>query len=283
MPLNTFAYLSILCSQIFFLRRFGGLRRSRPLASEYQGFYQEAGQVVLERPLDACNMSLQQLPTELVLAVGENLDTKELASLVRTARRYHYILTTALYESAVTLTPAQDDDPEKSYYFPKRGGRKIVDFAWTKGDGPVDWRTEPALEYFKSKDCSLFTAWDSEGATGFHHLAAKGASAVLDILRQKGANIDAVMAGEYTPLAWMFHKMVATNWGNYKPLIQWFLDHGTNVLVQNEHGQTLLVEAAKTAPPCVVSSIIKKIKAANGNVCYSWCCPSNLPLSNSLN
>jgi hypothetical protein len=225
-------------------------------------------------------MSLQQLPTELVLAVAEYLGTKELASLVRSARRYHYILTTTLYESAVTLTPASDDDPQKTYYFPRRGGRKIVDFGWTTSDRPVDWKSEPVLDYFKSKDRSLFTAWDSNGATGFHHLAAKGAFAVLDILRQEGADIDAVMAGQYTPLAWMFHKMVAANWDNYVPLIQWFLEQGTNVLVQNERGRTLLVEAAKTAPAYVVSSIIEKIKAANGNVCYSWCCSSSLLLSN---
>ncbi|KAL1960925.1 hypothetical protein VTO42DRAFT_5909 [Malbranchea cinnamomea] len=217
-------------------------------------------------------MCLQQIPPEMILAVAEFLEVKDIASLILTARRFSRILTVTLYNSALTYRRVYSEDEfvkehgECSYRRPRTGERVLVDFDLSTIEYADRWKSEHVLEFFQTKDVEVFTAWDVTGIPLLHRLATKGAYFVIKTLLERGADVNAQAMGRYTPLSWMATFLRTEDWEPRMPLVQLLVEYGADPLVENSVGQTVFFPVARYAPGRVVKYFLDLMLDAGGDV-----------------
>lgn len=194
-------------------------------------------------------MELLVLPSELLLAVAEDLGPKDVNSLLRSSRYLSSLLTPLLYKLGL-----EDKD-----------GMSALSWAAMKGH-------ESLTRFILSKpDAYDIDAQDSTrlGLTALHRAANGGHKAIVRLLLEHGASVDIHDKHQQTPLVWCSYGMTdvvrllldygadvdarnrvrATRlqravWSNDLEMVRLLLEKGANILSRGQFGRTVFDDAA---------------------------------------
>lgn len=167
--------------------------------------------------------SLLSFPNELILLVAENLDLKNLNSLIQTSRRLASLLTPNLHHLAV-----QDSDAGWWFPFP------VLHWAALKG---YEGLARILLE--KGLDADLRTT--PQGKTALHFAALKGDESIIRLLLDKGAKAD------MQDISYGFSPLHIAALEGHEAVVRLLLDRGADVSIGDNTGRTALALAARYA------------------------------------
>jgi ankyrin len=213
---------------------------------------------------------MHQLPAEVVAHIGQFLDQRDLASLVRVAKRYHLLLTADLYDSAIeyidpSLKLIVDTDLRPlDFSLPKPWfGYKHTVVRCAK-----HWKSGPIQDYFSKKPlddimapymediCSVYEI----GETLLHQFAMTNNLELTTMLLERGANIETRTALKMTALHYAISKAASI------PMIQLLLDFGANIMAQADRLESAMSLAASCGSTEVVKLVMEAMKAVGGEV-----------------
>ena len=212
-------------------------------------------------------MSLNTVPNELILYMGEFFTKSSLNVLIQTQRRFATLLTPHLYNDEIRFLARYpemyDDYPDLSVAPPLR----CLDCA-------PRWRSENILCYLRNLPCDTFELADTCGCTLLHHIAMKGNAKLMEIFLAKGADIEARDRGNQTPL------LRAVSRPN-EELVDALLHAGADATVSHMENISVLVSAilhGRSLP--VVKRVIQSLEVTSDDIFAP--CTSSEVLSRSI-
>jgi len=198
-------------------------------------------------------MSLNTVPNELILYMGEFFTKSSLNVLIQTQRRFATLLTPQLYNDEIRFLARHpemyDDYPDPGVAPPLR----CLDCA-------PRWRSENILCYLRNLPCDIFELTDTRGCTLLHHIAMKGNAKLMEIFLAKGADIEARDGGNQTPL---LRAVSAPN----EELVDALLHAGADATVSHANNISVLVAAilhGRSLP--VVKRVIQFLEASSDDI-----------------
>lgn len=167
------------------------------------------------------------MPLEIILSIAEYLDPTDLNSLIKTARQFASLLTSRLYDLAITHDWAGEQTP----------------MMWAAGNGK-------ALVIGKLLKRGADPSETVEGATLLHYAACSGYEATVQPLLDAGAGVSKQDYDGDTPL-----QLAAR--GGHQATVRLLLDAGAgNFSEPNEDGKTPLHYAASEGHEAIVRMLL---------------------------
>lgn len=198
-------------------------------------------------------MSLDTVPNELILYLGEFFTKSSLNALIQTQRRFMTLLTPHLYNDEIRFLARHpemyDDYTDPSVAPPLR----------CLACAPR-WRSENILSYLRSLPCATFKLTDTHGRTLLHRIAMKGNAKLMVILLAKGADIEARDSTDQTPLL----RAVSTP---NEELVDALLHAGADATVSHANNISVLVAAilhGRSLP--VVKRVTQSLQAGSDDI-----------------
>ncbi|KAL2865914.1 ankyrin repeat domain-containing protein [Aspergillus lucknowensis] len=178
---------------------------------------------------------MDELPVELILYLGPFLDQASLASLVLASRKYHVLLTSCLYDSAIEyMNPTEALSRARYSYmedyqdlFPEPG----FGYKWEVFGCARHWHSEEIMKYWSRKplDVVMYPAidfdWDrNPGRTLLHEAVGGDNVALTRLLLDRGADINAISFLAETPL----HRAIQSS--NHR-MVKLLLEYGADRMI----------------------------------------------------
>jgi ankyrin repeat protein len=196
-------------------------------------------------------MSLNIVPNELILYMGDFFIKSSLNALIQTRTRFATLLTPHLYDDEIRF---QVHHPEYFEDYPDPDDPPPIRCL----DCAVHWRSDIILHYLSNQRRTVFDLTDHHGRTLLHRIAIKGNAKVLAILLAKGVDIDTREKCNSTPL------MLAVSAKN-EELVHALLNAGADATA-SRGSITVLIEAIFTRSLSMVQRIIRSLQATTNDI-----------------
>ncbi|MCJ1478906.1 hypothetical protein MMC13_007590 [Lambiella insularis] len=197
-------------------------------------------------------MSLNTVPNELILYIGEFFTKSSLNVLIQTQRRFATLLTPYLYNDEIRFLARHpemyDDYPDPSVAPPLR----CLDCA-------PRWRSENILCYLRNLPCNTFALTDIHGCTLLHHIAKKGNAKLMEIFLAKGADIEARDRCNQTPLV----RAVSTP---NEELVNALLHAGADATVSHANISVLVAAILFGRSLPIIKRVIQSLEASSDDI-----------------
>ncbi|GAQ42092.1 ankyrin repeat domain-containing protein [Aspergillus tubingensis] len=177
--------------------------------------------------------SLDFIPAELIVYIGDFLEPPSLAAFARTAKRYSQLLTPQLLSQWLLCGCDM---------------RRWLSWKHTK-----HWESPHIIEYFEKSPSDIYRAYCCQ--TLLHRFAFGGNLCLVKLMLSRGANINAQDKLENTPLHW------AASEGHLR-VVQALIEAGADANVEDENGHTPLGIAIVCKKSAVVRYLLDSVQYA---------------------
>lgn len=199
-------------------------------------------------------MQLLDMPSELLLLIGEELSAKDLTAFTKTSRAVHSLLTPQLYN--LGARPSEKGDFPTLYWAAQHGHETLVRGLLAKGASPngpkyrcelfgcVGSHRSTALHWATKSDNTRViktllehggdvNAKDNHNATPVHWACGNSGTEVLALLLQEKPDLEAKDGDGDPPIAWAAEKGIPE-------VFEFMLDHGADIAAINNSRATLM-------------------------------------------
>ncbi|CUS07666.1 unnamed protein product [Tuber aestivum] len=199
-------------------------------------------------------MNLLDIPSELLLLIGEELSAKDLTAFTKTSRAVHSLLTPRLYY--LGAQPSQTNEFPPLYWAAQYGHLPLLHGLLSKGAKPVGsqykcelpgctgrhistalhWATksnnETVIKILLARGVSV-NAIDNHNSTPVHWACGNSTIPILKLLVDQDADLSARDGDGDPPIAWAAEKGIPDTF-------EYMLSRGADIRATNSSGATLL-------------------------------------------